>query len=480
MLSHDGYQIIFLDPSQEGVDLINSTESYKVREIDESGSVVNTATIGNYKALHMLNQHIEIIQETSTADVVVIYQDDALASYMSPLLARAIFVRNGLIFAGYLSRPLTVIRYSRAWKRYDLHAEQLGRELAQRIPPDRLKNTYADTVSYVDRILPRGQSLDTLDVTVESFHRWYISTESLEMENWQPAISRATFTTNPVVIQKKNAFMLAMVATAVFAFNTEYYHLHDAIRAPSIERKVHQLLNTLHPNDSQILITRLRTPASITCYESAKLPRWNLKYCITQAAGLAVHRRKPLKIFLPVIEHTLSCQGVEGDLESQKLGHNMRNMSAQRVYQSLQLHGSNFPYELSIEQLGPPVMTIIAKIQTRLVRKETSRIEKEKPPCQPCETASPADIHQALKIADIAGRPPLSAAERRLPVMTKARRRSPVGGSPRPGPSAGPGRDQAAGCGANVSSTSRGEGRNVSTGRVAGAAGRSAHSARSR
>ncbi len=231
LLHRAGYQLAFVDVVDAVIDALNSTPSYRVKEVglDPAEEVVD-----NYRAINSRSDEPAAIAEIASADIVTTAVGPTVLRFVAPVILAGLRKRpDG-------AAPLAVMACENAINATDVLAGQI-RSLVPDAewPTVAAKAVFANTA--VDRIVP-AQSQDGLDVTVETYFEWAI--ERPPFGGNQPSIPDATWVDDlaPYIERKLFTVNTGHAATAYHGFARGIKKLSDALADEVVRAAVEGVL----------------------------------------------------------------------------------------------------------------------------------------------------------------------------------------------------------------------------------------------
>ncbi|EFX05323.1 mannitol-1-phosphate dehydrogenase [Grosmannia clavigera kw1407] len=364
-LHNSGYEVIFADVSDNIVDQLNTSKSYRVIEVGVDGTSENTIT--NYRAINSRSHENDLIQEISTADVVTCSVGPNILRFIAPVIAKGIDQRSADL------QPLAVIACENAIGATDTLADFI----CECTPEDRLAdhNTRARYAnSAIDRIVPAQDPNAGLDVTLEKFYEWVVDRTPFAdvtappingvqwVDNLEPYIERKLYTVNT-----------GHATAAYHGYNLKKRTVYDALQDRHIQHHVRRalqetayLITTKHAIDAEAqdayvrkIVARISNPHLEDVVERVgRAPMRKLsrkERFIGPAAQLAENGHKCSSL-LEAAEMAFRFQNVEGDEESFELGKIMASEQPEDVVRKVcGLTDS--------DKLFPRVVEIVARVQ---------------------------------------------------------------------------------------------------------------------
>jgi mannitol-1-phosphate 5-dehydrogenase len=231
ILHRAGYEVVFADVVGELIDALNSTPSYRVKEV---GLDSREEVVDNYRAINSRNDEPAVIAEIASADIVTTAVGPTVLKFVAPVIAAALRARAGD------AAPLTVMACENA-----INATNVLRDHIRSAVPDEewaaveAKAVFANTA--VDRIVP-AQSGENLDVTVETYFEWAI--ERPPFGGNEPSIPDATWVDDlaPYIERKLFTVNTGHATTAYHGFARGINKLSDALADDAVRSAVEGVL----------------------------------------------------------------------------------------------------------------------------------------------------------------------------------------------------------------------------------------------
>lgn len=341
LLYHNNYQIVFLEPSQDIVDMINNAGSYTVSEFDEQGVQVNSVVISNCRAIHATSQSAQVVDAISEADIVTIRRSQPPQYFASIIrnLALGINARNPL----HRPRPLIVISVGST----KVSAHIISR-LVERMMDEHIRSQISQKVKYIDStsdvLFSPSDIRRSLNVGIERSPKWYIN--ALPLGQQCPALELVSFVNSIDFYLKRNFIILnnAITMTAYIAFHYRRPYLHDVLALPEAVRLVRGAIREASQLDEgnigghneyiDSLICRLRNPAlqlnTLRCC-ARPITQLNVYWRLIQPACELAELGLDNAFLLMGVRMALRFQRVENDPESNELYNWLRTYSAEEV-----------------------------------------------------------------------------------------------------------------------------------------------------
>ena len=346
ILHRGNHDIVFLHPTQQGVDLLNNTPSYKVFDMRTGAA----ETIDNFRALNMVTQQGEIIAELATSDIITCYNDPQLCMFMTPLLRAAARRRGrGMV-------PMLILSYDDWGGRYPYFSfPQPVRHNAGIDKPlfmeDRLDSNSLLVSPRNANVLELASRVDCtmvnhaegyLNVQVERKAVWSVNGFIARLRSLSlPGIShRIERDGQRIETCSKLVRDFAFMATAYYGFNRNTYYIQDAIRLPEVRDNVVNLVTALtwrawDGREMDSILEALRCNRNYACSEWAAFPRTNLRTIWWPVFINYTGWPDNTTAFMRVLRELLQYQNVGDDIESQELGRRMRTLSGPEAFYSL-------------------------------------------------------------------------------------------------------------------------------------------------
>lgn len=188
-LQEAGYFVVFADVNQELIDQLNLTGHYTITEL---GGDQKQQTYSNYRALHSVNDAVELEDYISRAEIITASVGVGTLHLIAAVIEKGLLQRKG-------NKPAVVMACENAINASDLLHEAIANKktIAK-------KAVFLNTA--VDRIIPIQSSASTVDVSVESFSEWVIDVSRLretlpipgtiQVDDLEPFIERKLYTVN--------------------------------------------------------------------------------------------------------------------------------------------------------------------------------------------------------------------------------------------------------------------------------------------
>lgn len=326
LLHNAGHHVTFVDVAAPLIDLLNSTDSYRVIE---SGENPTTHVVTDFSGLNSATQADDVVAAIAEADIVTTAVGPTVLKFVAPLIARALTVRTA-------SHPLAVMACENAIGATDVLRDAIATECdADAMGRARFANTA------VDRIVPGQADGQGLDVTVEQFCEWVIETGPFG--DAVPVIAGAHFVDNlaPYIERKLLTVNTGHASTAYFGKVHGATYISEALDIPEVLSGVTavlaettQMLVRRHGLDADIqrayaekTVTRFRNPALMDLVDRVgrqplrKLSRH--ERLIEPAAALAEAGVRPVALLAAVtaaIQFTVADDPESVDLQQRRQG----------------------------------------------------------------------------------------------------------------------------------------------------------------
>jgi mannitol-1-phosphate 5-dehydrogenase len=227
LLHRAGYEVVFVDVVDELIDGLNSTPSYRVKEV---GLDSDEQVVDNYRAVNSRGDEAAVVAELAAADLVTTAVGPTVLRFVAPQIAEGLRRRpDG-------AAPLAVMACENAINATDVLVEHIRSHVpGEEWPALAAKARFANTA--VDRIVP-GQSQDGLDVTVETYFEWAI--ERPPFGGDEPSIPDATWVDDlaPYIERKLFTVNTGHAATAYHGFARGIRKLSDALDDDAVRAAV--------------------------------------------------------------------------------------------------------------------------------------------------------------------------------------------------------------------------------------------------
>jgi mannitol-1-phosphate 5-dehydrogenase len=227
LLHRAGYEVVFVDVVDELIDGLNSTPSYRVKEV---GLDSDEQVVDNYRAVNSRSDEAAVVAELAAADLVTTAVGPTVLRFVAPQIAEGLRRRpDG-------AAPLAVMACENAINATDVLVEHIRSHVpGEEWPALAAKARFANTA--VDRIVP-GQSQDGLDVTVETYFEWAI--ERPPFGGHEPSIPDATWVDDlaPYIERKLFTVNTGHAATAYHGFARGIRKLSDALDDEAVRAAV--------------------------------------------------------------------------------------------------------------------------------------------------------------------------------------------------------------------------------------------------
>jgi mannitol-1-phosphate 5-dehydrogenase len=231
ILHRAGYRVVFADVVDELIDALNSTPSYRVKEVGlDSGEEV----VDGYGAINSRRDEPAVVAQIASADIVTTAVGPTVLKFVAPVIAAGLRERP----AG--AAPLAVMACENAINATDTLAGHIRAAVPdQEWPAVAAKATFANTA--VDRIVP-AQSQGGLDVTVETYFEWAI--ERPPFGGHEPSIPDATWVDDlaPYIERKLFTVNTGHATTAYHGFVRGIRKLSDALADDRVRAAVEGVL----------------------------------------------------------------------------------------------------------------------------------------------------------------------------------------------------------------------------------------------
>jgi mannitol-1-phosphate 5-dehydrogenase len=227
LLHRAGYEVVFVDVVDELIDGLNSTPSYRVKEV---GLDSDEQVVDNYRAVNSRSDEAAVVAELAAADLVTTAVGPTVLRFVAPQIAEGLRRRPGG------AAPLAVMACENAINATDVLVEHIRSHVpGEEWPALAAKARFANTA--VDRIVP-GQSQDGLDVTVETYFEWAI--ERPPFGGHEPSIPDATWVDDlaPYIERKLFTVNTGHAATAYHGFARGIRKLSDALDDDAVRAAV--------------------------------------------------------------------------------------------------------------------------------------------------------------------------------------------------------------------------------------------------
>jgi mannitol-1-phosphate 5-dehydrogenase len=227
ILHRAGYEVVFVAVVDELIDGLNSTPSYRVKEV---GLDSDEQVVDNYRAVNSRGDEAAVVAELAAADLVTTAVGPTVLRFVAPQIAEGLRRRpDG-------AAPLAVMACENAINATDVLVEHIRSHVpGEEWPALAAKARFANTA--VDRIVP-GQSQDGLDVTVETYFEWAI--ERPPFGGHEPSIPDATWVDDlaPYIERKLFTVNTGHAATAYHGFARGIRKLSDALDDDAVRAAV--------------------------------------------------------------------------------------------------------------------------------------------------------------------------------------------------------------------------------------------------
>jgi mannitol-1-phosphate 5-dehydrogenase len=231
ILHRAGYRVVFADVVDELIDALNSTPSYRVKEVGlDSGEEV----VDGYGAINSRHDEPAVVAEIASADIVTTAVGPTVLKFVAPVIAAGLRERPGG------AAPLAVMACENAINATDA----LAGHIRAAVPEAEwaalaARATFANTA--VDRIVP-AQAEGGLDVTVETYFEWAIERGPFGGE--EPSIPDATWVDDlaPYIERKLFTVNTGHATTAYHGFARGIEKLSDALGDDQVRAAVEGVL----------------------------------------------------------------------------------------------------------------------------------------------------------------------------------------------------------------------------------------------
>lgn len=188
-LQEAGYFVVFADVNQELIDQLNLIGHYTITEL---GGDQKQQTYSNYRALHSVNDAVELEDYISRAEIITASVGVGTLHLIAAVIEKGLLQRKS-------NKLAVVMACENAINASDLLHEAIANKktIAK-------KAVFLNTA--VDRIIPIQSSASTVDVSVESFSEWVIDVSRLretlpipgtiQVDDLEPFIERKLYTVN--------------------------------------------------------------------------------------------------------------------------------------------------------------------------------------------------------------------------------------------------------------------------------------------
>jgi len=231
ILHRAGYRVVFADVVDELIDALNSTPSYRVKEVGlDSGEEV----VDDYGAINSRRDEPAVVAQIASADIVTTAVGPTVLKFVAPVIAAGLRERPGG------AAPLAVMACENAINATDALAGHIRAAVPdEEWPAVAAKATFANTA--VDRIVP-AQSQGGLDVTVETYFEWAI--ERGPFGGRAPSIPDATWVDElaPYIERKLFTVNTGHATTAYHGFARGIKKLSDALADDQVRAAVEGVL----------------------------------------------------------------------------------------------------------------------------------------------------------------------------------------------------------------------------------------------
>jgi len=197
LLSQSGYDVQFVDVSEERVALINERKKYTVKLASEAGE---TFVVEGVSALNGRDEE-QVARAIAEADIVTTAVGVSILPHLAGTIAKGIQYR---LEAG--GKPFALIACENAIGGSTILKEHVFNKLPAELGEQAKQIAFFPDAA-VDRIVPIQQHEDPLQVTVEPFYEWVIDRSGLPegfpeleqvhyVDKLEPYIERKLFTVN--------------------------------------------------------------------------------------------------------------------------------------------------------------------------------------------------------------------------------------------------------------------------------------------
>jgi mannitol-1-phosphate 5-dehydrogenase len=232
ILHRAGYEVVFADVVGDLIDALNSTPSYRVKEV---GLDSREEAVDNYRAINSRNDEPAVIAEVASADIVTTAVGPTVLKFVAPVIAAGLRARADD------AAPLAVMACENAINATNVLRDHIRSNVSdEEWSAVEAKAVFANTA--VDRIVP-GQAADAgLDVTVETYFEWAI--ERPPFGGREPSIPDATWVDDlaPYIERKLFTVNTGHVTTAYHGFARGISKLSDALADDAVRAAVEGVL----------------------------------------------------------------------------------------------------------------------------------------------------------------------------------------------------------------------------------------------
>lgn len=363
-LHESGYEVVFIDVTDNVITSLQKADSYKVTEVSEKGE--ETKTITNYRAINSKTNESDVVKEIASADVVTCAVGPNILKFIAPVIAKGINARTA-------TKPVAVIACENAIGATDtLHGF-----IKENTDNSRLQSLYERAQfanSAIDRIVPNQPADSGLNVRIEEFYEWVVEKKPFGsvghpdipaihwVDNLEPYIERKLYTVNT-----------GHATIAYYGYNNGKKMISDSLSDQHIRGIVHNVLDETaalivakhgiseqeQKNYVNTIIGRISNPHLEDQVERVgrapmrKLSR--MERFIGPASQLA-ERGQKFDALLGSVEMALRFQNVPGDDESAELAKILKGSSAADATAKLTGLERDHP-------LYAPVLELVEKVQ---------------------------------------------------------------------------------------------------------------------
>lgn len=339
-----GYEIVFVDVMDSIINALQSTPSYTVTEVDQTGE--KSKTITNYRAINSKYNEQDVVKEISEADVVTCAVGPNILKFIAPVIAKGIKART-------LSKPLAVIACENAINATDTLAGFI--KDPKNMDEETVKNLSSKAEfgnSAIDRIVPTQPVDAGLNVLIESFYEWCVETSGFK--SGHPDINGVHWVDNlePYIERKLYTLNTGHAIAAYFGHHKGIRTIHEALADPEINEAVHNALaETSHlivnkhgvtkeeqKKYADAIVARISNPTLEDVTDRvgrAPLRKLSRKERFIGPAAQIIERGDKVDGLLKGIEMGLRFQNVKGDDESAELANIMSSLSPEDVTKKL-------------------------------------------------------------------------------------------------------------------------------------------------
>lgn len=229
LLRLSGYDVIFVDVSQDLVRMLNEHGQYLVRAVGPDK--ITEETVTGFTAIN-IRDFEAVANALARADIITTAVGKSALEHIAPLIA------EGLRRRAHGTIPVLIVACENilgnsAYLENLIRTESSTDETI--LQGALFRNCVVDRI--VPNITPEARAKNPLAVTVEEYYQWAIDASGLET---LPTLEGIEFSSNleMVLAQKLLTFNMAHAMAAYHGFRHGTMHIHEAIAIPSVRALV--------------------------------------------------------------------------------------------------------------------------------------------------------------------------------------------------------------------------------------------------